>query len=499
MTVPGAILLKGMTIGPNGPVSDVRVSGDAIAEIGANLRPQPGEEVLHWPGGVILPGFVDSHVHFLQWASRRRRTDVLSAHSAMEAVDILVQAVEDKSPPPPVHEVIVGHGFRDALWSAPPHKDLLQAALPDRPVAVVSQDLHTLWLSPAALALLERDDPTGVLREQDCIDAHDTLARWQQSSEGIDRWVAQASFDIARRGVTRIIDYEHADNVTEWSRRHAAVDIGVRVDCAVWETWLDQAIERRLTTGTVLDGSRGRVRVGPCKLVADGSLNSRTAHCHDPYEHAESGQDRYGQQVMTEDELVNVMRRAAAAGLGPAVHAIGDRATTTVLDAFQRVGCTGRIEHAQMVRPDDVERFARLGLVASIQPQHAVADRDVADYHWGARTAWAFPYAALHAVGVPLVLGSDAPVSEPDPWQAIADAVARTDDERPPWHAEQALPLDVALRAASGGRATLEVGDIADIVVAAADPSCVGINDLRSMPVHATLLGGEFTFRSEDD
>jgi predicted amidohydrolase YtcJ len=195
---------------------------------------------------------------------------------------------------------------------------------------------------------------------------------------------------------------------------------------------------------------------------------------------------------------VALMARAWQHGLEPAVHAIGDHANSIALAAFERVGCPGRIEHAQLVRPDDAHRFARPGLVTSVQPQHAVADRDVADRHWSGRTAWAFPYAQLLDAGARLELGSDAPVAEPDPWQAIADAVARTDDDRPPWHPEQAIPLSAALLAASGGRRRVSVGDRADVVVAAEDPANLTPRDLRDMPVLATLQGGRFTFRGDD-
>jgi predicted amidohydrolase YtcJ len=178
------------------------------------------------------------------------------------------------------------------------------------------------------------------------------------------------------------------------------------------------------------------------------------------------------------------------------VHAIGDRANAVVLDAFDAVGGPGRIEHAQLVAPADLPRFARPGLVASVQPQHAVADRDVADRHWSGVAGHAFPYAALLAAGARLELGSDAPVSEPDPWAAVADAVTRTDDDRPPWFPEQAIPLPVALRAAAAGRTLPGVGEPADLVVVGADPLRTAPRDLRAIPVLATFRAGECTFRA---
>lgn len=109
------------------------------------------------------------------------------------------------------------------------------------------------------------------------------------------------------------------------------------------------------------------------------------------------------------------MRRAAAHGIEPAVHAIGDRANTVALDAFEAVRCRGRIEHAQLLSPEDLPRFARLGVTAGVQPRHATDDRDVADRHWAGRTERAFAYADLLAAGARLEFGSDAPVSPLDP------------------------------------------------------------------------------------
>jgi predicted amidohydrolase YtcJ len=182
------------------------------------------------------------------------------------------------------------------------------------------------------------------------------------------------------------------------------------------------------------------------------------------------------------------------------VHAIGDRATAIALDGFAAAGCTGRIEHAQQVLPADLPRFAQLGVVASIQPRHAVDDRDAAERHWAGATGRAFPYRALVDAGAEVVLGSDAPVAPLDPWDGIASAVHRSRDGRAAWHPEQHLDLDVALAAASGGRRAVRVGDVADLVVVPELPAAVlardGVDGLRSTAVLGTLVGGRWTHRT---
>ncbi|GAA3084412.1 putative amidohydrolase YtcJ [Kribbella aluminosa] len=488
------VVLRQVRLGSDGPIVDVRIVDNRLAAIG-EVIPETGDAVLYHRGATLLPGLIDGHVHTAQWAERRRRIDVQRARSASEAVELVAAALRDR-PPVSASDVVMAHGFRDGLWTTPPHKDLLESALPGVRVAVMSQDLHAIWLSPALLQHLGREDATGVLREQDCVQVNYDLSR-DLPPELVDRWVLEATRAAARRGITSIIDFEYADNRTDWVRRSEQGPVPVRVKTSIWRPWLDEAIELGLHTGDPVPGGHGLIEVGPFKLVADGSLNTRTAYCHDPYPEAAAG-ERHGLLLIDEDELVTLMTLASSNGLDPAVHAIGDRANTIALNAFDRVGCRGRIEHAQLVRPADAARFARPGLITSIQPQHAMSDRDVADRHWPDRTAAAFPYGSLLRAGATLELGSDAPVAEPDPWHAIADAVHRTDDDRPPWHVEQAIPLPAALKAAAGGRRQLIVGDPADLVLVPEDPATLSNADLRALPVLATLVAGQVSFLADD-
>ncbi|HWD03581.1 MAG TPA: amidohydrolase family protein [Amycolatopsis sp.] len=475
------LLLRRVRVGLEGPLADVRVNDGRVSAI---EEPGAGSgfaaRVLDGHGGTLLPGLVDAHVHAEQWAAFRRRIPLGDARSATEAVELLLQRLLTG----PATDLVVGAGFRDALWPDVPHKDLLQRALPGRAVALFSADLHTLWLSPAALKLIGRDHPTGVLLENDCMSA---TAELPAAPEDVaDRWVADALAAAASRGVTGIVDYEYADTVADWTRRATPA---TRVACVISRPLLDTAISRGHRTGDVLPGSDGLLTVGPFKLFVDGSLNTRTAYCHDPYPESDSA----GSLELPPGELLPLLRRAAAHGLVPAVHAIGDKANTIALDAFAEAGCAGRIEHAQLLAPEDVPRFAALGLVASVQPAHQPDDRDVADRHWAGRTARAFPYRALLDSGARLEFGSDAPVAPLDPWDGIAAAVARTDDDRPAWHPEQAIPLAAALAAASGGRRGIAVGDVADLMITAADPTGLAPAQLRDMPVSATILAGKPT------
>jgi predicted amidohydrolase YtcJ len=496
-TAAGPLLLRGGRLGLGGRASDVLVAAGTVTAVGpaGSLIGPSGTEVVPLADATVLPGLVDSHVHVEEWIRYLGSVDLTAATSPGDAAQ-QVRAHLDRLPRRR-GQVLWGRGIVPAMWDEQPHKRHLDEVVGETAVAVSSIDLHTTWFSSAALALVDMaDHPTGILRETESLTTKARISGITPPTE-LDAGIVEALAGVPALGVTRLTDLEFGDNLAAWRRR---VQVNgappVRVHAGIWTPWLDAAIAEGRRTGDVLEGTGGRVQVGPFKIVSDGSLNTRTAWCMEPYPDLQDGPESHGLCLVGGEELVHLMGRAWAAGLSPAVHAIGDRANAEALDAFERVGCRGRIEHAQLVCPEDLHRFARLGVVASVQPQHAVTDRDVADRHWAGRTGRAFAYRSLHDAGARLELGSDAPVSPLDPWQAIADAVYRSDDGRPAWHPEQALPLDVAVAAASAGRRGVTVGSVADLTVVAGDPRAASEEELRRTPVLVTLVGGAITHRA---
>ncbi|AMY51638.1 hypothetical protein CH260_16390 [Rhodococcus sp. 05-2256-B2] len=480
------MIIANVALDDSGVLFDIELVGSTIGSITPAGRDRTrGVEVVDGAGGVALPGFVDSHVHLTQWAAARRRIDVGPASSAADAAALVFPYARTAG-----DSVVRANGFRDAQWPDEPHKDLLENALPGVRVALTSMDLHTLWLSPALLRDLGIDHPTGVLRDVDGLEAVMALEALEDPAE-LDRAVLDATAALAVRGVTGVVDFEFADNRTVWDRRLSAGSPAVRVDTTVWPQWLDEALDRGERTGDVSAVS-DMIRRGPLKVMLDGSLNTRTACCHDRYPGVD-GDNAYGLLLETHDGLFELVSRAARGGITSAVHAIGDRANGVALDAFERAGCGGRIEHAQQLVPEDIARFAALGVAASVQPQHAMADRDIAEDLWAGRRSVAYGYGSLHRSGATLLFGSDAPVSPPEPLAGVAAAVFRTDDDRPPWHAEESVPLDAALQAASGDRAALRVGDVADIVVLEEHPVHRSAHDLAETEIRATVCAGTLT------
>jgi predicted amidohydrolase YtcJ len=192
-------------------------------------------------------------------------------------------------------------------------------------------------------------------------------------------------------------------------------------------------------------------------------------------------------------DLHPLLARASEAGFSIAVHAIGDGANRLALDVFAKLGRGGRIEHAQLVHDADFARFAALDVVASVQPEHAVDDRDVAERYWPGRTGRAFALRSFLDAGAAIVLGSDAPVAPLDPWIAIAAATTRTRDGRAPFHPEQSISVVEALAAST--RSRIAVGEPADLIALDNDPLVSDGDALRNMAVSLTVLGGRITHR----
>jgi predicted amidohydrolase YtcJ len=239
--------------------------------------------------------------------------------------------------------------------------------------------------------------------------------------------------------------------------------------------------------------------MGPLKIISDGSLNTRTAYCCEPYVDARDGDRRAGLQNYDSAELTTLLERAGANGLEVAVHAIGDAAVQVALAAFDATGARGGIEHAQLIRREDIRWMAALGLRASVQPAHLLDDRDVTAVCWADRADRCFPFASLAAAGVELALGSDAPVAALDPWLAMAAAVHRSADDREPWNPGEALTSSQALAASTDAQRTLAVGSRGDVVLLDDDPlreldtSAAAAAHLTGIRVAATVLAGRPT------
>jgi hypothetical protein len=268
----------------------------------------------------------------------------------------------------------------------------------------------------------------------------------------------------------------------------------------VWQSMPADHVDRLGELG--LRGGLGSsmLKVGYLKAFMDGTLGSETARLL----------DGSGVEITSGAELAEIVRRAAAAGWPVAVHAIGDLANREALDAFEEtreawapLGLRQRIEHAQLLAPEDVGRFAELGVAASVQFSHAPSDRNLAERFWPGKTGGAYAYRSLWNSGAVVANGSDAPIEELDPLGGIAAGVLRTLDDRPAWHPEQALGIEEALLATcvtpawlaydEHRRGKLVPGYVADLVVLDRDPVTIPPEELPEVEVVATMVGGRWT------
>lgn len=492
------------TLDPSLPVARaLAIAGDRIAgAVGAHETALPTPEVVDLGGRAVLPGFNDAHVHFPTWALAQREVRLDGARS-------LAEALERVRRHPRRGEWIRGTGWRSSEWEAQPTKEALDAVTGETPAALWSRDYHSLWLNSAALAraggqleveggVVERDasgSPTGILREQA---AWQFRARFAMPSEDELVEATREGLRIAAaRGLTAIHDKDGWLGAARVFQRLAERD---GLTLRVWQSLPFEALDALESLALRSPLGDESLRIGYLKGFVDGTLGSQTAWLL----------DGSGICITSGEELAEIVRRAARIGWPVAVHAIGDRANREALDAFEATreewaprGLRQRIEHAQCVASEDLPRFASLGVACSVQFSHAPSDRDLAERLWGDRLEGAYAYRSLLESGALLANGSDAPVEELDPLAGIRAAVLRTLDERPPWRPAQALTVEQALHATSVGpawlagderrRGKLLPGFLADLVVLSRDPLACPPEELETIEVVATMVGGRWT------
>ena len=478
------------------------IAGGRIAGgVGTHETALPSPDVVDLGGRCVLPGFTDSHVHFPTWSLAQR--DV-----KLDGVESLEEAVDRVRTHPRHGEWIRGTGWRSPTWEKQPTKEALDEVTGGAPAALWAKDYHSLWLNSTALALaggdleveggvVERDEsgePTGVLREE---------AAWQYRARfgavPDEEWddATRAGMKLASsRGVIAIHDKDGWLGAPRIFQRLAERDA---LTLRVWQSLPHERLPELEALGFRSGIGDDYLRIGYLKVFMDGTLGSQTAWML----------DGSGVQITSGDELADIVRRGARAGWPVGVHAIGNRANREALDAFEAtrdawapLGLRQRIEHAQCLAAEDVGRFAALGVTCSVQFSHAPSDRDLADRFWAEHVDGVYAFRSLLESGVVLANGSDAPVEELDPLAGIRAGVLRTIDDRPPWHSEQALTIEEALRATTVSpvwlardehrRGRLLPGFFADLVVLTRDPIECAPDELDSVQVVATMVGGRW-------
>ncbi|HKT60363.1 MAG TPA: amidohydrolase [Gemmatimonadales bacterium] len=498
---------------------DPRATGDAIwwqngrvVQVGraAELAKAVPRGTPHFdlPGTLVTPGFVDGHTHFALWALNRRRVELAGAVSRDEVLRRVARAR-------PVQGWVIGQGWDANGWAVAPDRAALDA-LHAGPVYLDSLDVHAAWINSAALAAagitrttpdpyggrIVRDaagEPTGLLLER----AVELLLPHlpEPPAAALDAALLDAQTEAHRLGLTGIHDVESDSALAAFRRLESADALRLRVLFHPPVTSLPALRQAGVRSGTGSDW----LRIGGIKLFLDGSLGSRTAWMLEPFE---GTRDR-GMPITSEQEAADAMRAAAQSGIAVAVHAIGDAAVRRALDLMSKlpaVAMPHRIEHFQCVHPDDLDRAAAAGIVASMQPAHLLTDIPLVERHWGARGRGAYAFESLRRRGTPLVFGSDVPVASIDPREGLFAALERRDAGGGPaggWRPDEKLGFEDAVGAYTRGaahaaglserRGTLAPGHDADLVAWAFDPAAeLGSGDaVRAGRARLTVVNGE--------
>lgn len=510
----------------------VAISGNRIAAVGSNTEilklANPQTRLIDAGNCLMLPGFNDAHLHFLDGGFLLSSLDLTDVRSITEFSECIGRWAEKI----PRGRWITGYGWDHERWpgSPLPSKDFIDGLTRDVPMLVYRVDGHSVLANSSALKLAgisrETEDPPGgsIVRDPKTGDATGILkdaamglvlkVMPSPSFDEKSKAAINASKHAASLGVTSVQDMSANDDVGLYKLLLERGEMKTRIyaarPLARWQS---------LANGTGhTEGFGDMLRTGGLKAFSDGSLGSSTALFFDPYEDAPESHGLYSEEMFPEGAMLRRILDADCAGLHVLIHAIGDKANSEVLGFFEEVVRVNgprdrrcRIEHAQHLRSQDIGRFSRAGVVASVQPYHCIADGCWAEKRIGAeRCKTTYAFRSLIDSGASLALGTDWPVAPLDPLQNIMAAVTRrTLDGKHPngWMPEQKISVEEAVRAYTLGAAHAEFSDaikgsitrgkFADLVILDRDIFTLPATEIAKARVRMTIVDGQVAYQND--
>jgi predicted amidohydrolase YtcJ len=475
-------------------------------------------------GKVVWPGLTDAHIHLQHYAAALEMVDCETDTQAE-----CLRRVGEKARSSAPGTWIRGHGWNQNNWPEGfgTLKEL-DAVVADKPAFLTAKSLHAAWANSAALRLagvnastpdpeggvIGRDaagNPNGLLFESAMEQFYANIPAPTQ--EAITQGIGAAQHNLWQMGLTGVHDFDRSECFTALQLLYQAGQLKLRVVKSIPLENLPQAAALGLRSGFGND----YLRIGSVKMFADGALGPNTAAMLQPY--AENNQNT-GILLMDNEQIFEHGQQAVSHGISIAIHAIGDRANHEVLLAYAQLrsfehqnglpSLRHRIEHVQILHPDDYGQLARLGIIASVQPIHATSDMHAADRHWGKRSVGAYAFHTLLEHGTNLCFGSDAPVESPNPFIGLHAAVTRRRSDGSPsiagWYPSQRLTLEETLHGFTLGPAyaaglendlgRLAAGYFADLIVLDQDPFEQSPDLLYQVKPSATMVGGEWVWRA---
>ena len=521
------IVLSGGTVYPRAGsptvASGIVVGGGKVEQLLETVSVVSGPAArIDLLGLIVMPGFTDAHIHLEKYAGQLQRVDCETATR-----DECLRRVQARAQATPPGDWILGHGWNQNDWDRFGTAADLDGVAPRHPVYLTAKSLHAGWANSQALhqagvtastadppgGVLQRDpsgNPTGIFLEG----AMEILTRALPSPtrDTTLTELQRAQDGLWRMGITSVHDFDGPTCFHALQSLHERGDLGLRVLKSIPRELLPQAADLGLRSGF----GNEWLRIGHVKLFADGALGPRTAAMLAPYEGTQAD---VGILLLDREAILEAGIRAGEAGLPLAIHAIGDRANHEALEGLAALRKheaergwprrRHRIEHLQLVHPDDMQRPAELGLVASMQPIHATSDMLMADRHWGPRVQNSYAWQSQRRAGARLAFGSDAPVETPNPFLGLHAAVTRRRIDGAPspegWTPHQRLAIHEALQAYTEGPAfaagtedrqgRLEPGFAADLIVLDQDPQTCDAEELPRIRVLGSMVDGHWAFR----
>ncbi|MEI7848879.1 MAG: amidohydrolase [Chloroflexota bacterium] len=516
------------SLDPSQPSASVLVidAGKVVALGNADLLEVFGQRATRedMGGRVILPGLTDAHLHLMHYALSLQVVDVETT-SKKEALS----RIGDRAAHTPAGDWILAHGWQQNDWGGEfPSAADLDAIAPQNPVYATGKSLHVSWANSSALKLAGisastqdpvngrilrdvRDQPTGILLETAMQLVESILPGADENK--IAGAIESALPNLWKLGLTGAHDFDYRPAFVALQILDNSQRLKLRVTKSVPLELLPHASALGLRTGF---GSE-YLRIGSVKVFMDGALGPRTAAMLKPYLNESANR---GILNMDGEHFFEIGRQAADVGLSMTGHAIGDRATHEILDGFAQLrvyererglpALRHRIEHVQLLHPDDAQRLGSLGIIASMQPIHAISDMKTADKYWGERVDLAYSWRTQLEAGAVLAFGSDAPVEAPNPFWGLHAAVNRCRSDgytgSRGWHPEQCISMRQALDGYTVGAAyaagredhlgRLSPSFYADLIVLEKDPFTCHPDELLSMQSSATMLNGEWLWQA---
>src|SRR5215510_4072083 len=507
----------------------IAIQGDRITWIGttaeARRRFAGASQIIDLHGATVLPGLIDAHVHLLSLGQSLLRLNLKDVNDASEAVTLVRQRAANAA----AGEWIVGWGWDEGKWAAHyPDNQALSVASPNNPVFLVGLHSFASWANKKALEIsginretkdpdngrIIRDEksgePTGILlnRAQELVEKHIPPLSLEQAEKAIEL----AARECVRNGLTSVHDARVSPLMLQAFReliREGRMPLRIYAildgaDSALVKDWLAR--------GPEIDPGH-RLTIRSFKLFADGALGSRGAALLEPYSDAPQTK---GVITTSEVAIYELTRQSLDKGFQVCTHAIGDAGNRITLDAYERAlkdsprtrDARLRVEHAQVLAPADVPRFAKLGVIPSMQPTHCTSDMGWAEKRVGPeRIKGAYAWRSLLSTGVHLPLSSDFPGETLNPFYGIYAAITRQDPQgNPPggWYPEQRLTLDEALKGYTvegayaefeeKDKGSIEAGKLADLTVIAEDITKLSAKEILSIRVLKTFIAGKMVY-----